>query len=110
MCPIRVSPEVPVYVSENEKDLEKGKPGLTNFEVRGEGYVLPAGKPAEYTVFVFGFPESPGGMLTSERLTTGHNRDELTLTTPEDTDLAGELGVSEICVDGVIYKAINPQK
>jgi hypothetical protein len=110
MCPIRVSPEVPVYVSENEKDLGKGKSRQTPFEVRGEGYIRPAGKPAEYTVFVFGFPDSPGGMLTSERLTTGHSRDELTLTTPEDPDLSGELGVSEICVDGVIYEAVNPQK
>jgi len=110
MCPIRVSPEVPVYVSASDIDLCFQKPTQEEFTVIGEKYVLPCGKPPDYTVRVDGYLHSPGGMLGSPRLTSGPEVDEITLTTPEDTELYPELRVSAICVDGVLYEAENPKE
>jgi hypothetical protein len=108
MCPIQIFPEVPIFVSKKPFTLDqRGNLTQERFEVRGTLYILPEGKPIDYEVMVFGFPLSPGGILESERLTPGHTKDELTLTTQEDTELSQELGVSMIDIDHVIYKAIN---
>jgi hypothetical protein len=110
MCPIQVIPEAPIFVSKKSFDSDQagGTRTQEQFDVRGTFYILPEGKSLEYEVIVFGFPLSPGGILESERLTPGHTKDELTLTTQEDSELSQELGVSMIDIDHVIYKAINP--
>jgi hypothetical protein len=109
MCPIRITPKIPIFISEIDMTQDsRGHETNEPLEVRGILFILPEGKPADHQVKVYGFPRSPGGILESERLTTGYTKDEFTLTTPEDTELSQELGASIICVDQVIYEAINP--
>jgi hypothetical protein len=73
-------------------------------------FVLPVGKCGDYLVHVDGFSDAPGGIIETERLTIGHTIDDITLTTPDDPDLSGELGVTAVKIDGVLYEAVNPEK
>ena len=110
MCPIRISPEVPVYIFHNQRSLRQTEP-TTQSRVAGERlFVLPVGKSDDHLVEVDRFPHAPGGIVETERLTTGHTIDHITLTTPDDPELSGELGVTEVKIDGVLYGAVNPKE
>jgi len=109
MCSIRISPEVPVYISADSSMLLKTEPTVQP-RVTGERlFVLPVGKSEDYLVHVDGFHHEPGGIVETERLTTGHTVDDITLTTSDDPDLSGELGVTAVKIDGVLYEAVNPK-
>ena len=107
MSPIRISPEREVYISSSQISLDKTVPTVESRVVRGEVYLLPVGKTQDYLVQVNGFSHASGGMVITERLTSGHETDDITLTTPEDPELSGELGVTAITIDGVLYEATN---
>ena len=110
MSPIRISPERQVYISSKQELLGQTPPTAESLIVREEVYVLPLGKQDDYLVRVDGFSESPGGIVETERLTAGHRKDDITLTTPEDAELSGELGVTSVKIDGVIYEATNVEE
>ena len=109
MSPIRISPEREVYIATDLDRLKKMSPATqsTIFIARGEVFVLPVGKTQDYLVQVNGFPHAAGGILLTERLTSGHTPDDIMLTTPDDPDLSKELGVTAIKIDGVIYEATD---
>jgi hypothetical protein len=73
-------------------------------------YVRPEGKNPHYDVRVDGFPSAPGGMIESQRLSQGLKLDKIVLTTSEDPELSGELGLSGLEIDGVIYTATNSKE
>ena len=108
MCPIRISPEVPVYVSESEATLRSAAPTAEPFVVKSKLFIVPAGLGDHWVVEVNGFARDPGGMLMTERISTGFSKDELTLTTPDDPALKDELGLFAVKIDGVLYEAENP--
>jgi hypothetical protein len=105
MSPIRISPERQVYISTKQELLGQAPPTTESMVVREEVYVLPLGKKLDYLVLVKGFPDVNGGIVETERLTSGHEPDNITLTTPDDPDLSRELGVTSVKIDGVIYEA-----
>ena len=72
MPPIRISPEVPIYISADQSALSQAKQ-TTQSRVVGEIlFVLPVGKNVDYLVHVDGFPDDPGGIVkTSESLQIG---------------------------------------
>jgi hypothetical protein len=107
MSPIRISPEREVYISSSQILLDKTAPTIESRVVRGEVYLLPVGKTQDYIVQVNGFPHAAGGILLTERLTSGHIPDYIMLTTSDNPELSGELGVTAIKIDGVIYEATN---
>jgi len=107
MSPIRISPERQVYISAKEELLGQTPPTAESLIVREEVYVLPLGKQHDYLVRVDGFAESPGGIVETERLTAGHKKDDITLTTLDDPELSAELGVTAVTIDGVLYEATN---
>jgi hypothetical protein len=108
MCSIRISPEVPIYISADKTLLRKTKPTTQSRIVRERLFVLPVGKDNDYLVCVDGFPHAPGGIVETERLTTGHTIDDITLTTTDDAELSRELGVTAVKIDGILYEAVNP--
>lgn len=73
--------------------------------VSGKVYVLPCGKKKDYLVEVDGF--ICGGIVITERLTSGHTKEDITLTTSNDKELSDELGVKAIEIDEIRYEAIN---
>lgn len=103
MSPIRISPERGVYISADLKKLGEGQPTTEPRVVKEEVYVLPCGKGQDYLVRVDGAV----GMVETERLTSGHTKDNIILTTTDDPELSGELGVTSVKIDGVIYEATN---
>lgn len=107
MFPIRISPERQVYISSDPETLSQTEPTAESRVVREEVFVLPCDKKKDYIVRVDGFPNAPGGIMETERLTAGHTKDDITLTTPEDPELSGELGVTAVTIDGVLYEATN---
>ncbi len=107
MSPIRISPEREVYISTDLETLSQTEPTTESRVVREEVFVLPCGKNQDYIVRVDGFSHAPGGMVETERLTSRHTKDKITLTTLDDPELSGELGVTAITIDGVLYEAIN---
>ena len=107
MSPILISPERQVYISTRQELLGQTQPTTESKIVRGEVYVLPLGKKLVYVVRVDGFPNSPGGIVETERLTSGHRIDNITLTTPDDPELSSELGVTAVTIDGVLYEATD---
>ena len=107
MSPIRISPERQVYISTKQELLGQTPPTTESRVAREEVYVLPLGKQYDYLVRVKGFPHVAGGILLTERLTAGHIPDYIMLTTPDDPVLSGELGVTAVTIDGVIYEATN---
>ena len=107
MAPIRISPEAEVYISLAPKTICQANPTTEPQVVEGEVFVLPCGKGPDYIVCVDGFSHSPGGIVETERLTPGHKKDDITLTTPNDPELSGELGVTAVTIDGVLYEATN---
>jgi hypothetical protein len=107
VSPIKLSPEVPIQISATPETISSS-PAITDaLIVRGLLYVLPAGKPLDYIVEIKGFAREPGGMLETQRLTTGHKCDNITLTTEQDQVLNSELGVEAIRIDKVLYEAVN---
>ncbi len=110
MSPIRISPEREVYISSDPEKLGQAKATIESRVVKGEVYVLPCGKNQDYIVHVDGFPKASGGILITERLTSGHQTDDITLTTLDDPDLSGELGVTSVTIDGVVYEAISGEE
>ena len=110
MSPIRISPEIEVYISTDPETLCQTEPTTESKVVGEEVFVLPCGKNQDYIVRVEGFSNAPGGMVETERLTSGHTKDDITLTTPEDPELSGELGVTAITIDGVLYEAMNVER
>lgn len=108
MSPIEIRSQEPICISSNEWDITSKVSIAESHLVRGVAHVRPINKGADYAVRVTGFYHSPGGMIETQRLTTGNNVDDITLTTSEDPELSGELGVSEIVIDGIIYTATNP--
>lgn len=110
MTPIRISPEKEVYISSGLETLGQTKPTAESVVVGEEVFVLSCGKDKDYVVRVDGFSDAPGGIVETERLTSGHTKDDITLTTPEDLELSGELGVTAIKIDGVLYEATNVEK
>ena len=107
MSPIRISPEREIYISPDLKKLGQSPPTTEARVITEEVYVLPCGKGQDYLVRVEGFSGAPGGIVETERLTSGHKKDDITLTTPDDPELSGELGVTSVKIDGVIYEATN---
>ena len=107
MSPIRISPERQVYISTDQKTLGQKEPTDGPKVVREEVYVVPYGESEDYIVRVEGFSNAPGGIVETERLTSGHRKDDITLTTPEDPELSSELGVTAVKIDGVLYEATN---
>lgn len=109
MSPIRISPEIPIHVSSDLEELERTPPTREQRVIKAEVYVLPQGKPLDHIVRVDGFSDAPGGMLETERLTPGHTKYDtkydITLTTSDDPELSGKLGVTAIKIDGVLYEA-----
>ena len=110
MSPIRISPEKEVYMSIDPEGLRQTEPTTESRIVREEVFVLPCGKKQDYIVRVDGFSNAPGGIVETERLTSGHTKDDITLTTPEDPELSGELGVTAVIIDGVLYEATNKEE
>lgn len=110
MTPIRISPEIEVYISTDPETLGQTEPTTESRVVGEEVFVLPCGKKQDYIVRVDGFSHAPGGMVITERLTSGHETNDITLTTPEDPELSGELGVTAVTIDGVLYEAMNVEK
>ena len=107
MSPIRISPEREVYISTDLKRLGQTEPTAQSRILREEVYVIPCGKQQDYIVRVDGFSHAPGGIVETERLTSGHKKDDITLTTLDDPELSGELGVTAVKIDGVLYEATN---
>src|SRR4030042_2160646 len=107
MSPIRISLERQVYISDDQVTLDKTALTTESRAVREEVFVLPVGKTQDYLVRVKGFSDSPGGIVETERLTADHMKDDITLTTPNDPELSGELVVTAVTIDGVIYEATN---
>lgn len=107
MTPIRITPQVPVCIS-RERELISAPLTNESFVAEGVVYVRPEDKDSYYAVKVNGFRDAPGGIVESQRLTPGYNTDDLTLTTPNDPELSGELGLSEVIIDGVRYEAVDP--
>ena len=110
MSPIRISPEKEVYISIDPEGLRQTEPTTESRIVREEVFVLPCGKKDDYIVQVEGFSHAPGGIIETERLTPGHTKDNITLTTLEDPELSGELGVTAVAIDGVLYEAMNVER
>lgn len=110
MSPIRISPERQVYISSDPETLGQAEPTVESRVVEGEVFVLPCGKKQDYIVRIEGFSSAPGGIVETERLTAGHTKDDITLTTPEDPELSGELGVTAVTIDGVLYEATNVEE
>lgn len=69
MSPIRISPEREVYISTDPEKLSQTEPTIQSRVLREKVYVLPCGKKQDYIVQVDGFPDGPGGILVTERLT-----------------------------------------
>lgn len=109
MCAIRISPEVPVYISEDKQSLCKKDTTTESVVVEKRVFVLPEGKSDDYIVEVDGFAHAPGGSLETERATTGHDLSVITLTIPDDPELGHELGFSAAKFDRVLYEAVDAQ-
>ncbi len=107
MSPIRISPEREVYISTDQTTLGQKEPTAETKVVREEVYVVPSGESEHYIVRVEGFSKEPGGIVETERLTSGNRKDNIILTTPEDPRLSAELGVTAVKIDGVVYEATN---
>lgn len=110
MCPIRIVPDAPVQISDNQRSLRRVNPTTEPTVIGRRTFVLPVGKGNDYLVHVDGFAHAPGGIIETERLTTGHSVDNIALTTPDDPELSGELGVTAVTIDGVLYEAVNPEE
>lgn len=110
MSPIRISPEGQVYISSDPETLSQTEPTTESRVVKEEVFVLPCGKKEDHVVRVEGFSNSPGGIVETERLTAGHTKDDITLTTSEDPELSGELGVTAVTIDRVLYEATNVEE
>jgi hypothetical protein len=108
MAPIRITSEEPICICVGERELYSISPTIEPFVAEEIVYVRPKDKGTDYTVKVKGFRDAPGGIVETQRLSPGHNVDDLTLTTPYDPDLSEELGVSEVIIDGIRYTATNP--
>ena len=87
MSPIRIFPEIEVYISTDPEMLSQTEPTTESRVVGEEVFILPCGKKEDYIVRVEGFSNAPGGIVETERLTAGHTKDDITLTTPEDPEL-----------------------
>ncbi len=109
MSPIRITPQVPIYMCVNERELSLVLPTTETLIAEKEIFVRPKDRSSDYTIKVKGFRDAPGGIIEGQRLSPGHNLDDLTLTTADDVELSDELGISEVIIDKVIYTAINPQ-
>lgn len=110
MSPIRISPEREVYISTDPEKLDQTDPTAEPRVVGEEVFVLPCGEGRDYIVQVEGFSDAPGGIVKTERLTRGHMKDDMILTTPEDPELSGEVGVTAVKIDGVLYEAVNVER
>jgi hypothetical protein len=110
MTPIRITPEVPMHICVKERELESVSPTMESFITDKVVYVRPEGKNQDHNVSVDGFRNEPGGIIESQRVSPGHSLDKITLTTAEDEELSGELGLSEVKIDGIIYTATNPSE
>ena len=110
MSPIRISPEREVYISSDPEKLSQMQPTIQPRIVKEEVYVLPCGKKHDYIVRVDGFADGPGGIVETQRLTSGEEVDNITLTIPDDSELSGELGVTAVKIDGVVYEATNVEE
>lgn len=108
MSPVRISPEVPIHISPTKKGVLDTYPTTEVSIVAGQVFVLPVGRTFNYIVRVDGIAGAPGGIVETERLTPGHTPDYIILTTPQDTELFRELGVSAVKIDSVLYEATNP--
>jgi hypothetical protein len=108
MCPIRISPEVPAYISEDKISLRKTEPTTEPQIIGKRVFVVPGGKSDDCIVEVDGYAHDPGGILETERATTGHDLSCITLTIPDDSDLSGELGLSAVKIDRILYEAEKP--
>lgn len=62
----------------------------------------------DYDVEATGFSDSPGGILSSHRISRETDIMELVLSTPEDDGLP-DSGLQGVTIDGVSYVAINPE-
>lgn len=104
---MRYHPEYRYSFPGTEKTLRKKQPTTEPVIVGTRVFVVPDGKGDDYIVEINAFAHAPGGILETERATTGHDRSFITLIIPDDPELSAELGLSAVKIDRVLYEAVD---
>ena len=109
MCPIEVTPDVPIYISTDLSKLGESDPVTEPVIIKERVFVLPVGETDHHIAEVNGYEHEPGGSITTERLNPGTKKDYITLITSEDP-LIETQGLMGVDIDHVRYRAVNPEK